>query len=642
MSGGAQQTILIVDDNQRLTALIEKYLRREGFETESVGNGTEALRWLANRPAYLMLLSVRLPDMPGEDLVSALRERGQLLPFIVVAGHGDERRAALMLKHGAVDYLMKDGTLLELLPAVVRQAADQLEQIRQLRKARAAFEQLHEHYQEVLEAAGDGICELDLQGRIKYVNRAALKMLGYERAELENQDFATVVERPLADREGQVRAGMACDSTFRSRHLVFFRKDGSSALIDSTFAPIRANGRRVGTVVIFKDVSEHQKLEDMLRHSQRIEAIGRLAGGVAHDFNNLLTVIAGYSDVLATNQSLDRSARDSVAEIQKATDRAAAVARKLLAFSRQAPHRPRRLNLNAVISEMSNLIRRFAGGDIALTLHLEPNLPAVTMDPNQWEVALINLVANARDAMPRGGRLTIATARVDVAPARAQKLSRLQPGPHVAVTIADTGIGMDAEIQRRIFEPYFTTKDASRGTGLGLPQVYGVVTQAGGAIEVDSAPNRGARFTIYLPPCDGPEEPPELTQPAPSRGHETILLVEDDEAVRQSTSQLLEECGYRVICASDGMQALHRIESSESGIDLLLTDVLMPGISGPELARRIARRRPQTRVLLMTANADDALRRGEAATEEFAILLKPFRRNDLARAVRAALDQPGL
>ncbi|HEY1381123.1 MAG TPA: response regulator [Gemmataceae bacterium] len=644
----APRTILVVDDNDRLADLIGKYLRREGFRTAVASDGATALDRLAatrsagTPPPDLLLVNLKLPDMTGEQLLRTLDERNQSVPHVVLAEHGDEKRAAEQLRAGALDYLMKDGTLLELLPAVVRRAAEQIDRRKLLQEAEIAYEHLRRHYEMILYAAGEGICGLDLGGRITFVNPAALRMLGYELHELLGADLAALAERPVAGANGRVRDALAANTTFRSHDQVFWRKDGSCFPIEYTSTPIREDGRQIGSVFVFKDVTERRALEEQYRQSQKLEAVGRLAGGVAHDFNNLLTVVSGYSDLLANNSSLDQKAQEAVKEVQGASDRAIAVTRQLLAFSRKQMLHPRPLDLNGVITEINKLIRRLIGEDITLVTHLADGLAPVRADPGQLEQVILNLAVNARDAMPKGGTLTITTGEVKVDVTAAANQPGLRPGRYALLTVADTGHGMDAQTKARIFEPFFTTKESGKGTGLGLATVYGIVVQSGGHIDVSSELNRGTVFRVLWPQAAGPAKPGSAHDLDLSvrGGTETVLLVEDEDAVRGLAAKVLASYGYRVIEARDGAEAEQVGRRGGDYLHLMVTDVVMPGISGLELATRLEPVRPKMKVLFMSGYTDDAIVRRGVLAEDAAFLQKPFTPEVLARKVREVLDTP--
>jgi two-component system cell cycle sensor histidine kinase/response regulator CckA len=640
----APRTILVVDDNDRLASLVEKYLRREGFGTAVATSGAAALGALKQprSPVDLMLVDLKLPDMTGEKLLQTLADRSLAVPYIVLAEHGDERRAAEQLRAGALDYLMKDETLLELLPPVVRRAAEQLDRKRLLQEAEIAYEHLRRHYEMILQHAGEGICCLDENGRITFVNPAALRMLGYERDDLLGEDLAALAERPGPGSHGRVRDAIASATTFRSPEMMFWRKDGSSFPIEFTSTAIREANRPVASVFVFKDISQRKLLEEQYRQSQKLQAVGQLAGGIAHDFNNLLTVISGYSDLLAANASLDARAKDGVREVQAAADRATKVTRQLLTFARKQMLMPKAMNLNAVITEITKLVRAGIGEDITLDMQLADGLAPVTADPGAPDQVIINLALNARDAMPRGGKLTIATKAVTVDPTTAGRQPGLRPGGYALLTVADTGHGMDAQTKARIFEPFFTTKDVGKGTGLGLAMVYGIVTAHGGHIDVQSTVGGGTMFRVFWPLAAGPvrQGSDHEMDLAARGGTETILLVEDEDAVRSLAKTVLDRYGYTVIEARDGAEAEQVGRRAKEYLHLMVTDVVMPGISGLELATRLAPVRPDMRVLFMSGYPDEVIGHRGVLAEDVAFLQKPFSPEALAREVREVLDRP--
>ena len=359
-----------------------------------------------------------------------------------------------------------------------------------------------------------------------------------------------------------------------------------------------------------------------------MEAVGRLAGGIAHDFNNLLTAISGYSEFLIAELDDERQRRHAD-EIRKAAARAASLTGQLLAFSRRQMLQPRVLDLNAVVSDMDMMLRRLIGEDVELVALLDSELGAVQADPTQIEQVIVNLAVNARDAMPHGGSLTIETANVET-----------EDGPAVELRMTDTGTGMTDSEREQLFDPFFTTK--AGGTGLGLATVYGVVEQSGGTIEVDSAPGMGSSFRICLPRASTPAEPPapRHVPDIPARGNETVLLVEDELVVRQLVAEILETSGYAVLQAGDGPSGLELLRRHSDPIDLLLTDVVMPGMSGPEIAQAVTSMRPGTQVLYMSGYTDSAIGHHGVLEPGIAFLQKPFSADDLTRKVRALLDEP--
>jgi signal transduction histidine kinase/DNA-binding NarL/FixJ family response regulator len=419
------------------------------------------------------------------------------------------------------------------------------------------------------------------------------------------------------------------------------RKDGALivARISGRAIP---NGKNGSSFEIFmEDISETRTLEQQLRQAQKMEAIGRLAGGIAHDFNNLLMVISGYSEFLLERLGPDPRLRGPAQEIANATQRATSLTRQLLAFSRKQMLAPKILDLNEVVTENLKMLTRMIGEDIDLVMVPSTELGAIRADPGQIDQVIMNLAVNARDAMPEGGKLTIETSNITLDENFARTHAPLKPGEYVMLAISDTGVGMDVDTQSRIFEPFFTTKGA-KGTGLGLSTVYGVVKQSGGFIFVDSQPQRGTAFRAYFPRVDAREEPAILQDalglPRHPRGQETILLVEDEVNLRRLARQYLGTQGYKILEAEDGAAALQIASGHEGAIDLLLTDVIMPGMNGRELARHIAAERPDIRVLYMSGYAENAV--GEDGTLDAGInlLQKPFSLPALKDKVREVLD----
>jgi signal transduction histidine kinase len=385
---------------------------------------------------------------------------------------------------------------------------------------------------------------------------------------------------------------------------------------------------------------ERGRLEEQLRQAQKMEAIGRLAGGVAHDFNNLLTAINGYSEVLLADMPPDDRLRPYVEEIVKAGERATRLTQQLLVFSHKHHVEPEILDLNAIIAETAGMLRRLIGEDVVLLTRLDAAVGRVRADSGQLQQILMNLAVNARDAMPEGGRLTIETANVDLDVPAPRTFGDVPPGAYVMLAVSDTGCGMDAETQAHIFEPFFTTKEAGKGTGLGLSTVYGIVQQSGGHIWVYSEPDRGTVFKVYLPRVAEPS-PPRAAPRAPATatgGSETVLLIEDDEQVRALMVNVLQNCGYQVLEASDGIQALLAVNQHRGPIDLLVTDVVLPGMSGRDVAGHVTRLRPDAAVLYISGYADHAAVQHGHLDAESALLQKPFTPLALARKVRETLD----
>jgi PAS domain S-box-containing protein len=465
------------------------------------------------------------------------------------------------------------------------------------------------------------------------VNDAAVRHYGYRRDEflrMRITDIRPPEDVPAMLEDVKARGGPGSPQAKVWRHL---RKDGSHILVEITAGRITFEGRKAA-LVLAHDVSDRLRLEQRLAEAEKMEAIGRLAGGIAHDFNNLLTVISGYAEILQT-----RRGAEEAGEISRAASQAAALTHQLLAFSRRQVLHPRRIDLNEIVSGMEAMLQRIIGDDVSVGIRLDPALAAVEADRAQLERVILNLAANARDAMPNGGVLTIETANVDVDEAQVTTHADGSPGPHVLLAVSDTGVGMDADVAKHLFEPFFTTKPAGAGTGLGLATVFGVVKQSGGGIYVYSEPGRGSTFKIYLPAASAPAEPAEAAADGNAeRGTETIMVVEDDEGVRELVRLMLESNGYEVLTVAGADEAVALCGARS--IDLLLTDVVMPDISGSELAVRLGALAPDMRILFMSGYSDEAVVRHGELTETAAFLEKPFTEKALARKVREVLDQP--
>jgi two-component system cell cycle sensor histidine kinase/response regulator CckA len=475
---------------------------------------------------------------------------------------------------------------------------------------------------------------------ILYVNAGFEAITGYGPADVlghncrflkgPETDAATV-----ATIRDAVTTGHAC-----AVEILNYRKDGTPFWNALSINPVRdTDGLVTHLVGVLDDITERRRLGDQLRQSQKMEAVGRLAGGVAHDFNNLLTIICGYADLLRMRSQLHDAEREMVNEIAAAGERASALTRQLLGFSRQTLLQPRVVDVNAVVIDTSRLLRRLLGEDILLTTLLAPELPPVKVDPGQLGQILMNLAVNSRDAMPRGGQLTVETARASLD----KPLVTFPPGgiagPHVLLAISDTGMGMTPEVQSRIFEPFYTTKEPDRGTGLGLSVVFGIVQQSGGRIHVYSEPGRGTTFKVYLPVVtESVAAPPTDLLDNPPHGTETILLVEDEPGVREFAATILALYGYTVLAAHDGADALRQAAASAQPIDLVLTDVVMPGMSGPELVGLLEGRSPGLKVVFMSGYTDDAVIRHGLLTADVAFIQKPYSAQALAEKVRATLD----
>jgi two-component system cell cycle sensor histidine kinase/response regulator CckA len=510
----------------------------------------------------------------------------------------------------------------------------------QIQAVRKQLLEREELFRLITENAADMIAVVDVHGNRLYNSPSYEQILGYTPEYMQStqaldqihpEDRGKVVK--AAEEARLYRTGQSIE--YRMRH-----KNGSWRTLESKASAIlNREGTVERLVIVNRDVTERKQLEEQFRQAQKMEAVGRLSGGVAHDFNNLLGVIIGYGEVLQEELPADHSLRISVDEILKAGHRAASLTRQLLAFSRQQQLDPTVLDLNAVVRDMEKMLKRLIGEDVQLKTDLQAALARIKADQGQIEQAIMNLAVNARDAMPSGGKLTLATSNFHM---DANYIRRypypVQVGDYVLLTVSDNGIGMDAATQARIFEPFFTTKEKGKGTGLGLSMVYGIVKQSGGYIEVVSELGSGTTFKIYLPKVDAPIAAQVKSDlPASLHGTETILLVEDEPSLRALAAHLLESCGYKVLEASSGEQALE-VSLQQCAIHLLLTDVVMPGISGRVLADRLAEQRPQIRVVYTSGYTGQTVGAHGVLAEGSHFLPKPFTKEALARKIREAMD----
>jgi len=473
--------------------------------------------------------------------------------------------------------------------------------------------------------------------RFLAVNAAAVAHYGYSREEFLGMTIADI--RPEDDRDAlRARVAAAAPGLDKAGVWRHRRKDGSLVEVEISSHSVTF-GAQSARLVLASDVTERRRLEQQLRQAQKMEAVGRLAGGVAHDFNNILGVIMGYGDILSRRLPRGDALAGKVAEIVRAAERAAALTRQLLAFSRQQVLQPRVLDLNVVMGEMDKMLRRLIGENIELKTRLQEQLGSVMADPGQMEQVIMNLAVNARDAMPQGGSLLLETRDVELDESYVRLHPSARSGPHVMLAVSDTGCGMDPETMARIFEPFFTTKLQGKGTGLGLSTVYGIVDQSGGSIEVYSEPGRGTTFKIYLPRVEGrAEHTAAMEQTSPPTGSETVLLVEDEEALRGMIREALEGAGYRVVEAGTPRQALAIAESHQGNIHMMLTDVVMPGMSGRDLAERLKPLRPGVAVVYMSGYTDDAIGRHGLLEAGTHFLQKPFTSQQLLVKCREVLS----
>jgi PAS domain S-box-containing protein len=496
-------------------------------------------------------------------------------------------------------------------------------------------------FRSMIENAPYGIYRATAAGQLLRVNPALQKMLGYDSAdELLKMNLATDLYSEPQEHQRIIEL-LATEKGFKDVEVEWKRKDGTLAKARCSGLLVRDEAEQEAHFEVFaEDATEKRLLERQLQLAQKMEAVGRLSGGIAHDFNNLLGVIIGYSEVLKKRLKISDPLREHAEEIEKAGQRAASLTRQLLAFSRQQVLAPAVLNLNALLTDLGKMLPRLIGEDVELALKLDPKIGLVKADQSQIEQVVMNLVVNARDALPQGGRLVVETANVTLNQAYTLLHPGSRVGPYVMLSVTDNGTGMSVETLAHLFEPFFTTKERGKGTGLGLATVYGVVKQSGGYIWVDSEPGKGSSFKVYLPQIEEPASAPVVAAlPAESfRGKETILLVEDAGPLRKLAHALLEQNGYHVLAAENGAEALQIAEQKAKHIHLLLTDVIMPGMTGRALADRLVAQQAGLRVLYMSGYTDSAIADQGVLEPGTYLLHKPFTEEALIQKVREVLD----
>jgi len=561
----------------------------------------------------------------------------------IIANPGTPAGLELRWRHQDGSWRYIDGVAVDRLaePAVGAIVVN-FRDVSERRTAEAALRDSEERYRTLVEGVRDIIFALSPEGTISSLNPAFETITGWRREAWVGQPFERLVhpeDLPLAlELLGRVvRGELRPASQFRVRTAKSDYRVG-----EFSATPQLHEGRLVGILGIGRDVTERVQLEQQLRQAQKMEAVGRLAGGIAHDFNNILTAITGYADLLLEDLGATDPRRQDADEIHKAADRAAGLTRQLLAFSRQQVLQPTVLEVNKLVSDLEKMLRRLLGEDVALTTQLAPTTGRVKADPGQLEQVIMNLAVNARDAMPNGGKLTLETGNVDLDESYATDHYPARAGPFVMLAVSDTGTGMSEATQAHMFEPFFTTKEKGKGTGLGLATVYGIVKQSGGFIWVYSEVGHGTTFKLYLPRVQELAErasQPAQTPARAARGTETVLVVEDEAPVRSVARQVLERHGYTVLEAPSAEAALDIATRYSGAIHLLLTDVVMPGLNGRELATRLADLRPDARVIFMSGYTDDAVTRHGVLEPGSAYVQKPFTPDAIARKVREVLDR---
>jgi hypothetical protein len=642
--------VLLVEDSPTDAKLVERELRRTGMaiECERVEDPESMREALRRRDWDIIISDWSMPRFSALAAIEVVKEGHHDVPVIIVSGTVGEESAVDAMRAGARDYVLKD-RLARLGPAVEREIRERAAR-QEHRDARQALRISEARFDRLAESGIVGICVGDVDGVIHQANNAFVEQIGYSHEEIRSGlvTWLDLTPPEWLDADRAALANLAATGVARPWEKEILRKDGARVPVLVGVAMLDPP-----TCIAFQaDLTERKRAEDAVRqmreqllHAQKMEAVGSLAGGIAHDFNNILSVILSYAEFLETDIPPTSPMLADIREIRNAGRRAADLTRNLLAFSRKQVLQPRPVDLNDVLARTNAMLRRVIGEDIELITIPSPSVDTALVDPGQVEQVLMNLVVNARDAMPDGGRITIESGNVILDEEYAADHAGVTPGPHVMIAVSDTGVGIDKATQARMFEPFFTTKEMGRGTGLGLSTVFGIVNQSGGSIWVYSEPGIGTTFKVYFPSASKEMEGDPLTAVVPSavpglKGTETILLVEDEERVRVLARTILGRYGYTVLEAAGGGDALVVAEKHADRIDLMLTDVVMPHMSGRELAERIHAIRPGLKVLYMSGYTDNVILQRGVLGPGSAFLQKPITPEVLARKVREVLDGP--
>ncbi len=657
-----KQKLLIVDDKPANLFALRSLLHTLDVDVIEAGSGNEALVSTLNHEFALGILDVHMPGMDGYELAAILRDEAATrnMPIIFLsAAFSDDIHVFRGYEAGAVDFITKpynpdillskvqiflelDLHRRKLQEVIDLRTRDLLETNERLIKVIDKCREAEARYRRlaiVVEQSSDAIMICDTDGKIQYVNSAFEQITGYTAAE-------SMRQTPAMLRSGQTTKAVykdmwhhMVDGLAWAGCLTNKKKDGSLFEADVRISPVREDGRVTHLVATERDITREADLSRQLRQAQKMEAIGQLAGGVAHDFNNLLTIILGQTQLLQIkNDKENGKLTRNLESIQQAAQRAAMLTRQLLAFSRKQVVRPSVLNVNILIEDLLKMLKRLIGEDVELVTELKAPMPRIKADPGQIEQALMNLVVNARDAMERGGQITISTGMSPLKPGMLEGTFRGRPGDYLVLSVTDTGCGMDKELLGRIFEPFFTTKGIGKGTGLGLAMVYGIVTQFNGHVYVTSEVGKGSTFSLYFPLCSETFTVEKVEETCLTPGEqETILIAEDEDELRALTQEILVAQNYRVLTAADAGEALAKAEQHQGTIHLLLTDVIMPGMYGTDLAKALLQFRPEMRVLFMSGYTDRLSQLDDLHLKQ-AFLQKPFTPHGLTRKVRDILE----
>jgi PAS domain S-box-containing protein len=639
-----RRRILIVDDDRDFAEALEDLLVSHGYDVVTAHSPATALETEADFAPDVALIDVRLGQSSGMDLVEAIKDRRPDIVCIMVTAYANVETAVDAMRHGADDYLRKPVETAELFATLERGFATR-QLLQDKRVAEDKLSASEERFRGMVENSPAAIFLKDLEGRYRLVNRRFEEWYGVSAADAVGRTSYDVYPKAYADSYTALDREVLETGQSREQELDAPFADGSvHRIIVNKFPVFGTDGQVIGLGSVNTDVTEQRAAEAQLRQAQKMEAVGRLTGGVAHDFNNLLAVILGNLEILDEELQGDGNLHDLISAAVRAATRGGELTHRLLAFSRRQPLSPVVTDLNRHVMEMSDLLRRTLGETIKVEIALGADLRRTRADPAELEAALINLAFNARDAMPGGGTLTIETADADLDETYAAAHEEVTAGPYLMLSISDCGHGMAPEVRAQAIDPFFTTKEVGEGSGLGLSMVYGFVKQSGGHVEIESEPGQGTTVRLYFPECDEEEAPsvkPEPGDATPKGVGESILVVEDDPDLRELAESIISGLGYQVRAVANAVAALGAL-GERPDIDLLFTDVVLPGgTSGAELARQAQVRCPTLKVVYTSGYPENVIEAGGELDEDVVLIAKPYRKAILARQLRWTLDGNG-
>ncbi len=625
--------VLVVDDDSQLLRTLSDILNHRGYSPHTASSASEGLALAAQSPApAVALVDLKLPDMDGLELVSRLREISSLTETVILTGNASVDTAVRALREQSHDYLLKPVAPDQLL-GVLSRASERWRR----RHVEETLRQTEERSHLLLESISDVVAVLDDKGCLNFATSSLEKQLGYSLDDVTGRSCIDWLHSEDAEKlRSFVLVQVSSPGATGSIELRVRHKDETWRTLACQVTNLRDRPAINGFLVTARDVTAAQQLERQFRQAQKMETVGNLAGGIAHDFNNVLTAVLGYSELALAHPELPADLHADIDEIQQAGQRAARLTRQLLAFSRQQPTEPKLVNITTVVNELSKMLERLIGEQIALEIKHEPDVAPMRVDPTHLEQVVINLVVNARDAMADGGTVALEIANVAVV---TQIEGGPVPGNYVRLSIRDTGVGMTEEVRARVFEPFFTTKEPGKGTGLGLSTCYGILQQANGGILIESEPGRGTTVHTYWPRATGtPDAEHTRVVHRQKGGSERVLVVDDDDGVRKLTAAILRTHGYSVSAVASAEEALHTLEHPTTRPQLILSDVVLRGISGWQLAALVRDFHPGIRVVLMSGYEKPPMGETTGTHQWGSPLPKPFTAIELTDKVRQVLD----